>query len=126
MADDYTIRVGDTAIEATSVVNSVAVYNVLVDVIRDTKVNSSEGIAVTPETLHASVPCHIKWKGGEKLLFKKQSHYVDAILSCRKPAGVTITCTDRIFYNEKYYEIVDINDVNNLGRLLQIAIKRVK
>lgn len=126
MPDDYTIHVGETAIEATFVVNSVAVYNVLVDVIRDTKINSSEGIAITPVPLHVSVPCHIKWKGGEKLLFKKQSHYVDAILSCRKPTGETIVETDRILYNEKYYEIVNINDVNNLGKLLQIAIKRVK
>ena len=123
----FQIQVGDTEIGVTSVVNSVSVYNIFCNVIRDTKVNSSEGLSLTPVTIVASMPCHIQWKGGrEKVMFDKDTHYLDAVLHCRKPAGVTIVTTDRIYYNSEYYEIVDVRDFRNLGVLLKITIRKVK
>lgn len=123
----YTIHAGDSSIDATYVSSNFDVYNCLVDVIRDTKVNSSEGIALTPVALVSSMKCHIAWKKGrQKVLFNKDTHYMDAVIHCRKPVGVTIVNSDRIYYGGEYFEIVDIEDVNNLGTLLRIVIKKVK
>ena len=128
MADDYSIQVGDTSIGATSVTNGVSVYNCFVDVVRSTKVNGPGGITPNTSTIVTNMPCAIKRKTGrEKYLFNKQTHYLDAVLRCRVPAGVTILSTDRIVYSGDTYEIVDKpEDVNNLGILLIIRIKKVK
>ncbi len=122
----FQMQIGDTEIGVTSVVNSVSVYNISCNVIRDTKVNSSEGQSVTPVIIVTAMPCHIKWLSGrEQVLFNKQTHVLDAILHCRVPAGVTIVNTDRIYYNGKYYNIVDVRDFRNLGVLLEIALRKV-
>ncbi len=127
MASDYIIGVGDTTIEATSVVNSVAIYNITVDVIRVTKATTARGQTETPVTIVNDMPCHIKWTSGrERMMFHKETHFLDAVLHCRVPAGVTIVVTDKIIYNSKYYEIVDLYDLNNLGKLLVITIKKIK
>jgi len=118
------IQAGETAIEATSVTNGVAIYNIVVDVIRMTKVTSGTGTTETPVTIVSNMLCSIKWKsGGEKILFNKETHYLDAVLRCRK--SVTILCSDKISYNGDTYEIVDLYDYNNLGRLYVIAIKKI-
>jgi len=120
------LQVGETAIKATSVTNRVAIYNIVVDVIRMTKVTSGTGTTETPVTIVSNMLCSIKWKsGGEKILFNKETHYLDAVLRCRKPPGVTIVKTDKIKYNGEMYEIVDMYDFNNLGTLLVIAINKV-
>ena len=124
---NYKITVGDTEIDLSYAAPSVKIYNLTVDVIRMTRVNSSEGMSETPETIVNSMPCHIQWLSGkEKLLFNKQSHILDAVIHCRKPVGATIVMSDKVLYNLEYYEIVDIVDVNNLGVLLRIAIRKVK
>jgi len=124
---DYVIQVGNTSIESTSNVNSVGVYNLTANVVRMTKVNGAFGPAETPVNIVLSMPCSINWLSGkEKILFNKETHVLDGVLSCRVPAGVTIVVTDKIYYDSKYYEILDVKDVNNLGALLQIAIKRIK
>jgi len=126
MANDYKITIGDTELDMSSVTNSVSVYNVYVNVVRDTKVNSSTGIEIEPVNIVTNLHCHIEWLSGrERVLFNKQTHVLDAILHCRKIAGVTIKVTDKIYYNSKYYTIVDTVDVNNLGVLLEIAIRKV-
>lgn len=123
----FQIQVGDTEIGVTSVVNSVSVYNILCNVIRDTKVNSSEGHSVTPVVIVTNMPCHIKWLSGrERVLFNKQTHILDGILHCRVPAGVTIVNTDRVYYNSEYYNIVDVRNFRNLDVLLEIAIRKIK
>lgn len=124
---DHTFQVGDTEIELTSVVNKVSAYNLIVDVVRMTKVRSPEGMSEESVTIVNQMPCGIIWLSGkEKILFNKETHVLDGILSCRKPAGVTITNSDKFFYNEETYEITDVEDVNNLGVLLRISIKKIK
>jgi len=126
MANDYLIGVGDTTIEASSVVNSVAIHNCIVDVIRNTIVTGALGNAKTPVTIVNSMPCTIKWTSGrEKMLFQKKTHLLDAVLRCRVPAGVTIVESDVISYNGKEYEITDVQDVNNLGKILLISLRKV-
>jgi len=123
---DYLIQAGETSIEATSITNGVAIHNISVDVIRMTRTTTGTGTTEVPVVLVNDMPCHIKWKsGGEKILFNKETHYLDAILRCRKPAGVTILKTDKISYLGEIYEIVDMNDFNNLGTLLVMAINKV-
>ena len=101
-------------------------YNLVVNVIRMTRVNSSEGMSETPETIVNLMPCHIQWLSGrEKLLFNKETHLLDAVLHCRYPVGVTILHSDKIIYNEETYEIADIVNVNNLNALLRISIRKV-
>ena len=124
---DYHIQVNGTAISPTSVVNSVSVYNCRVDVVRITKVNGALGIAETPVTIVNSMPCTIQWKTGrEKYLFKKETHFLDAVLRCDVPAGVTIVNTDKITYAGDSYELVDVTDEHNLGKTLKILLKKVK
>ncbi len=123
----FVLKSGDTNIDVTAVVNDVAVYNITVDVIRLTKVGGSRGTTETPVTLVGSMLCYIKWMSGkEKILFNKETHLLDAVLHCRKPAGVTILVTDLIEYGGKQYEIVDVADFRNLGTLLVIGLKKVK
>ena len=124
---DYKITVGDTDIDCSYVVNNVAIYNVTVDVIRDTVVVSALGNARTPVVIVNDMACEIKWLSGrERVLFNKDTHILDAILKCRVPAGVTITNTDRVYFNSQYYDIVDVIDFNNLGVLLEIGIRKVE
>ncbi len=126
MASDYTITVGDTSIEATSVVNSVEVYNLTCNVVRDTKTNTALGVGKAPTTIVTAMPCSIKWLSGkESLKFNKVTHVLDGVLSCRVPAGVTILNTDKIYYNGADYEIGNVEDINNLGKTLKILLKKV-
>lgn len=127
MASDYNMQIGDTSIEVTSVTNDVAVYNLTVNVVRMTKTNTALGVAETPVTIVTSLLCSIKWLSGkESVKFNKDTHTLDGVLSCRVPAGVTVVNTDKIYYNSVYYEITNVEDINNLGVLLQISIKRIK
>lgn len=120
----FTIQAGSTVFEVTSHTNSVGVYNILVDVIRITKTNTAGGPTEAEAVLHANMPACIKWKsGGEKILFNKETHYLDALLRCRK---VDITTKDRIRYNAQDYEIVDLYDFENLGILLVIGLHKIE
>lgn len=119
----HTIQVNDTTIVASGGTNALKVYNCLVDVIRLTKTNVGGIAAETPVTLHTNMQCTIKWKsGGEKILFNKETHYLDAVLRCRK---VDITTKDKIEYKGKTYKIVDLYDDRNLGKLLVIALRKI-
>lgn len=120
---DYSMHIAGTDFAVSYPVSTPAVYNVLVDVIRITKTNTAGGPTEAEAVLHASMMCAIKWKsGGEKILFNKETHYLDAVMRCRK---VDITTKDRIRYNAQDYEIADLYDFNNLGTLLVIALKRI-
>lgn len=124
----YTIQVGQTVIvEAAGHTNSLSVYNCFVNVIRVVKTSTAVGISETPTTIVTNMPCRIRWHTGkEKLRFEKQTYYRDATLHCRIPAGVTITEKDRIVFNEETFEIVDVQDFRNLGKLLVIGMKRTE
>lgn len=122
----FKISVGSTVITATSTANALRVYNCLVDIVRVAKTNTASGLVEAPVTL-VTLMAHIKWRrGSEKVLAAKETHYLDATLHCRKPAGVTIETTDKVVYNGKTYEIVDVYDLNNLGRLLVIELRKLE
>ncbi len=122
----YTIIVGGCEIVATSSSNGVAAYNLTVNVVRMTKTNTSRGVTEVSTTIVTSMPSDIRWlKGKETIIFNKETHTLDGILHCQVPAGVTIRVTDKIIYDSITYEITNVYDVNNLGVLLEIAIKRL-
>lgn len=124
----FTIHVNDKAIKASSTYNALQIYNVHVDIVRVTRANTAHGMPEGETTLVANHPATIKWTSGkEKMRFGKETHYLDGILRCRVVAGVTIDNKDsRVIYNGKRYEIVDVQDFRNLGRLLVIGIRKIE
>lgn len=123
----YNICGGDSEFEIASVSPSVSAYNLTVNIVRIAKARDSRGATETPTNVVTAMPCSIKWLSGkESLKFNKETHVLDAILECRVPAGVTINVNDRVYYDSKYYEIGNIIDVNNLGLLLKINIKKIE
>lgn len=90
-----------------------------------TKNNTALGTAETPVVIVSSMPCSIEWKiGSEKISADKYTQYTYGILHCRKPTGVTVLGSDRILYSGKYYRITGVEDIKNLGVLLNITIRR--
>jgi len=120
----FIIRAGSTTFEVSSHTNALQVYNVTVNVIYVKKSISGTGHAEeTEETRITNMPCTIQWKSGnEKILFNKETHYLDAVMRCRK---TDILVTDRIRYDGKDYDIVDLFDFRNLNKLLVIALRRI-
>jgi len=123
----FTIQANSTVITATGTTNRLQVYNCLVNVVRVVKTSTARGNAEVPTNIVTNMLCRIRWRSGsERILFDKTTYFRDATLHCRVPAGVTITNKDRINYKGELFEIVDVQDFRNLGRLLSIEIKRIK
>lgn len=120
------VRVNDTTIDVGAHSPSLQVYNCMVDVVRPVRVNTSTGQQETVVAIASNWLCAIRWKSGaEKILFDKKSYFLDAVLTCRVIPGETVKVTDRIVYLDDVFEIVDLMDINNLGRRLRIALRRV-
>lgn len=121
---NYDLIVGGTVIAVTSSSPGVAAYNLTVDVVRVTPTRTARGQTESTAVIVADMPCGIRWlKGKEAIEFNKDTHTLDGILHCRVPA-VTIIVQDRIVYSGDTYEITNILDVNNLGTLLELSIKK--
>ena len=121
------MRINNTTIEIDAHSPALKIYNVVVDIVRPVKVRTSTGPAESELVLAGGIAAHIKWRrGGEKVMFDKDTHLLDATLHCRVIAGTTIKTTDRVKYNGDTYEIVDVVNVNNLNRLLSIDLKKVE
>jgi len=105
----------------------VQVYNVYVDVVRITLITGSTGMIEVETVVVSSMPADIRWsQGSEKIIFNKETWVRDATLHCRKQAGVDISTNDRIRYQGVDFEIVDVIDVRNLGKLLSLTLRRIK
>ncbi len=120
----FLLNINGTKIQVDSCSESPAVYNVLVDVVRITKTNTSGGMTEAEAVAVNDMPAHIKWLNSTtKMLFNKQTWVLDAVMNCRT---ADILITDRIRYNGDDFEIMDIMDFNNLGTLMRVALKRVQ
>ena len=123
----FTISVNSTTIKASSTSNALKVYNCLVNVVRVTRTAQALGNPESLETLVSNMPCRIRWTSGrERMLHDKTTHFLDGVLHCRKPAGITITNKERILYKTQYYEIIDVQDFRNLGKLLVISLRKIE
>lgn len=120
------MRINDTTFDVMAHSPSLRIYNVTVGVERVTTVTTSTGKQELLVSLATNWPGAIKWKSGkEKVMFDKDTYFQDAVLTIRVIPGVTVITKDRIVFDDNTYEIVDIVDINNLGRRLSIAIRRV-
>ena len=118
----YKIIIGGVEIDATSSSMGVDVYNLTCDVVRVTKTRTSRGQTESLTTIITALLCDIRWlKGKEKIKFNKETHTLDGILHCRFNA-VEILVTDRVVFDGDTYRITNVYNVNNLDKLLEIAI----
>lgn len=121
------MKINGTEINITATTSALNIYNVIVDVVRPVSEITSTGREEELETLAENWLCSIKWKSGkEKILFDKTSHLLDAELICRVIPGETVKRSDQIIHNDISYDIVDVIDINNLGRRLKIVLRRVE
>jgi head-tail adaptor len=100
-------------------------YNVKVNIKKITKASDGMGgFTEAKAVLHKNLPCRINWSSGnERVQFDKNTYYRDAKLFCDI---VDITEEDVVVYDGIEYEIVNINNVDNLNKFLTIDIKLVK
>lgn len=99
-------------------------FNSKVNILRIAHTTSAMGQTEVPNVLHNNLPCRINWKRGlEKIFFGKDSYFRDGKLYCRV---VDITAKDRVQYKAKIYQIVDVNNTDESGRLLVLDIRIIE
>jgi len=100
-------------------------HNAKVNVLRIQKTsNSMGGWTEVENVLHNNLPCRIVWtKGFEKIQFAKDTHYSDAKLFCKI---IDVTVVDRVVYNSKKYEILDVSNPDNKSRGLTLILKLIE
>jgi len=101
-----------------------SLYNKRVNIIRVTKTTNPGGLGGYTEVeniLHLNLSCRINWKkGSEKIWTGKDTYFRDARLYC---AVVDVTVKDKVQYNGTTYDIVDVSNVDEAGRLLVLDLK---
>ena len=100
-------------------------FNKKVNILRVTKTAGAlGGFTEVKIVLHLNLPCRINWKKGqEKIFSSKGTYFRDAKLYCKV---VDITELDIIQYNGTEYEIVDVSNVDELGKYLVLDFKLIK
>jgi head-tail adaptor len=104
-------------------------FNVTVNILRVTKSATGAAGALgswteSSSTLHENLPCRINWKrGSEKIFLDKNTYFRDVKLYCRV---VDVTVEDRVQYGSTIYQIVDVSNVDEAGRLLVLDLKLVQ
>ena len=100
-------------------------YNAKVNVLRIAR--TSDGMGGWDEALHVlhnNLPCRITWtKGMEKIQFQKDTHYSDGNLFCRV---IDVTEKDRVVYNSKTYEIMDVANPDNKSRSIKLILRLIE
>ncbi len=95
-----------------------------VNILRIASTTAGMGQTEVANVLHHNLPCRINWKrGSEKIFFAKNSYFRDGKLFCKI---VDITVKDRVQYNAKVYEIVDVNNVDESNRFLVLDLKLIE
>jgi len=99
--------------------------NSKVNILRIAKASNGMGGWTEAENVsHNNLPCRIVWKkGSEKIQFSKDTHYRDAKLFCRI---VDVTTRDRVVYESKKYEIVDVSNPDNKNKRLVLDLKLIE
>lgn len=98
-------------------------FNSMVDVKRITKTKDDYGSwTETFELIHDNLKCRINWtKGEEHIMFGKETHIVDAKIYCNV---VDIKVTDRVTYKEKDYEVIDVQNPDEVNKYLIVKLHR--
>lgn len=97
-------------------------FNKRVNILRVNKTAGALGGWTEVETvLHLNLPCRINWKRGQEKIFNsKGTYFRDAKLYCK---FVDINVKDIVLYNDTKYEIVDVSNVDELGKYLVLDLK---
>lgn len=97
-------------------------FNKKVNILRVTKpAGALGGFTEVENVLHLNLPCRINWKrGSEKIFTGKGTYFRDAKLYCQV---VDITVEDLVVYNGTEYGIVDVSNVDELGKYLVLDLK---
>ncbi len=91
-----------------------------VDAVKDSMGSYNEVESV----LYENLPCRINWsRGSERIQFDKTTYYRDAKLYCRV---IAVTVEERVSYNGTTYEIVNVSDVDNVGKYMILEIKLIQ
>lgn len=100
-------------------------FNVTVDVVRITRTSDSMGGWTEVEVvLHNNLKCRINWvRGSEKVMFDKDTWFRDAKLYCNV---IDIKTKDRIIYDSKTYEVVNVSDPDNMNKYLIVEMRLVQ
>jgi len=100
-------------------------YNAKCNILRIAR--TSDGMGGWDEALHVlhnNLPCRITWtKGMEKIQFQKDTHYSDANLYCRV---IDVTVKDRVVYDSKTYEIMDVANPDNKSRGIKLILRLIE
>ena len=99
-------------------------FNAKVNILRITSTPGAMGETEVANVLHHNLSCRINWKSGtQRILFNKDTYFRDGKLFC---SVVDITTEDRVQYGSVIYEIVGMNNVDEVGKFLVLDIKLVK
>lgn len=100
-------------------------YNKTVDVLRITKTSDGGGSWTEVEVVHIhKLPCRINWlRGSERVMFDKDTWFRDAKLYC---AVVDVLVKDRISYNSKTYEIVNVSNPDEMDKYMIVEMRLIE
>jgi len=95
-------------------------FNKTVDVLRVTSTNTALGQSETVTTHIENLPCRLQWaSGSERREFGKTGKIKDCSMYC---SVVDVTQEDRISYNGKTYEILNIVNADETDKYLKIEL----
>lgn len=101
-----------------------SLLNKKVNILRITSTTGAMGQTEVSNVLHRDLPCRINWKTGSKrIFFNKETYFRDARLYC---SVIDVTVKDRVQYGTRTYQIVDVADVDEAGRLMTLDLKLVE
>ena len=104
-----------------------SLFNKKINICRIDKTPNPGGLggwAEVKTVLHLNLPCRINWKRGQEKIFNsKGTYFRDAKLYCKV---IDVTVKDIVLYNNTEYEIVDINNVDELNEYLVLDLKLIK
>lgn len=101
-----------------------SLLNAKVNILRITSTPGAMGETESVNVLHYELACRINWKRGmQKIFFDKDTYFRDGKLYCNV---VDITVNDRVQYGSKIYQIVDVNNVDEVGKFLVLDLKLVE
>lgn len=120
----FVIHADSTVLEATAHENDLKPYNAVCTVVKRTTENTPFGLVETEIPMVYDMPCSVQIIRGEEYPLWDRMVYVRwSLLRCRKPVGVDIKNTWRIYYIGQRWEIIHLHDYRGLGLFLQIDLK---
>jgi len=99
-------------------------FNIKMNVERPTEVADDYGtVTTTWAMLHYQQPCRVNWlKGDEKVFTDRKSHFRDAKVYCDV---IDIVVKDRITIGGNVFEVIEVANIDNVGKFLTIFLEKI-